>query len=65
MNFGCYTSIINQTTVDVPDNIYEYMEDKGKKLTYTFEMVSGNNILKIVAYNINGYSSTFDGESQL
>lgn len=33
VNFGCYTSIINQTTVDVPDNIYEYMEgmkDKGK-----------------------------------
>ena len=30
VNFGCYTSIINQTTVDVPDNIYEYMKDKGK-----------------------------------
>lgn len=37
MNFGCYTSIINQTTVDVPDNIYEYMEDKEKlaKVYYT------------------------------
>ena len=54
--------------VDVDLNNQQYrlnMEDKGKILTYTFEMVSGNNILKIVAYNINGYSSTFDGESQL
>ena len=54
--------------VDVDLNNQQYrlnMEDKGKKLTYTFEMVNGNNILKIVAYNINGYSSTFDGESQL
>ena len=26
---GCYTSIVNQTGVSVPDNIYEYMEDLG------------------------------------
>lgn len=35
-NFGCYTSIINQTTVNVPDNIYEYMEEQGGKLAKVY-----------------------------
>lgn len=57
---------IQYVDVDLNDQRYRLnMEDKGKKLTYTFEMVNGNNVLKVIAYNINGYSSTFDGESQL
>ena len=54
--------------VDIDLNNQQYrlnMEDQGKELTYTFEMISGNNVLKVVAYDINGDSSTFEGESQL
>ena len=33
---GCYTSIVNQTNVNVPDNIYQYMEDTGGMLASVY-----------------------------
>ena len=33
---GCYTSIVNQTTAEVTDNIYEYIQSRGGTLAKTY-----------------------------
>jgi len=57
---------IKYIDIDLNDQKYRLnIEDNAKEITYTLEMISGNNVLKVVAYDINSDYSSFEGESQL
>ena len=48
MNFGCYTSIVNQSGLNDTDNIYEYMaEQKGTLASVYFTALRKRKIFNV------------------
>lgn len=50
---GSYTSIVNQTGIDVTDNFYKYMENKGDKLAQVYFTALGRERYSMYKTNNN------------
>ena len=50
---GCYSSIVSQSAVDVPENIYEYMAEKGGTVAQVYFTALGRERYSMYKTNNN------------
>ena len=60
---GCYSSVVSQTGVDVPENIYEYMAEKGGAAAQAYFTALGRERYSMYKTN-NNYEELMDEYSE-